>query len=119
MSEYKAFGDAVVAFKASIMDAIEPAIKPCVILLNNWMYPIRDELERRLAEKDKRISELESALEAMIGSCPLCRGGPYAGQMDWMCDYCGETGKTHANFVHADDCPWARAKALLDETENT
>lgn len=76
---------------------------------------------RRTLDKlaNRRMNELESALREMVKSCPLCNGNIYVGQREWMCSYCGAYGKTHDSFVHDADCPWARAKALLDETENT
>ena len=55
----------------------------------------------------RRIAALEGVLRALTDAPPWHSSS--AG--DTRCAYCGEPGSKHAG-----DCPWVRARALLDAT---
>lgn len=80
-----------------------------------WAARLEVLLERpRLAE---RIRELEAVLRALVTTVPTYTDA--YGSDPLRCIYCAgeeqrEGGRSDFwRFVHKEDCPWARARALL------
>lgn len=65
----------------------------------------------RYQERGARIKELEAALRALVETEPK-----YTNQyQDSCCVYCEGEGAWSDTVVHAPDCPWVAAKALVTE----
>lgn len=92
-----------------VEDIFDGSLDP---FLAKWKVSKLIELLEKLTT---RQDELEAVLREIAEVEPAQLDGDYNGTQWYECVYChgGESVSKH-EITHADDCPWVRAKKLVD-----